>query len=180
MDIPKFTLALAGTIHRSAASFSRPQSSSASRLTAGAAGFLLLIQCGERPEIQGEPSRFASEGIMSRSLRRPSARTDLDHLPIKDHMHSLTLLPWPLLNVLQQVCTNLLVVLTTQASLQCAYPSLRGAKQNCGEDAVHKTRNVLRSGVFGRTGKRLSRDERARKTNTLCPHVVSGDGEHCT
>src|SRR5262249_40204923 len=92
--------------------FSRPQSSSASRLTAGAAGFLLLIQCGERPEIQGEPSRFASEGIMSRSLRRPSARTDLDHLPIKDHMHSLTLLPWPLLNVLQQVCTNLLVVLT--------------------------------------------------------------------
>src|SRR5262245_17383584 len=96
---------------------------------------------------------------MSRSLRRPSARTDLDHLSIKDHMRSLTLLPWPLLNVLQQVCTNLLVVLPTQASLQCAYPSLRGAKQNCDEDAVHKTRNVLRSGVFGQTGKRLSRDE---------------------
>src|SRR5262245_56187856 len=30
--------------------FSRPQSSSASRFTAGAAGFLLLIQCRERPE----------------------------------------------------------------------------------------------------------------------------------
>jgi hypothetical protein len=28
----------------------RPQSSSASRFTAGQAGFLLLIQCGERPE----------------------------------------------------------------------------------------------------------------------------------
>src|ERR1700745_3812024 len=54
----------------------------------------------------------------SRSLRRPSAQTDLDHLPIKDHMRSLTLLPWPLMNVLQQVCTNLLVVLPTQASLQ--------------------------------------------------------------
>jgi len=34
------------------------QSSSASRLTAGAAGFLLLSQCRERPERQGEPSRF--------------------------------------------------------------------------------------------------------------------------
>jgi hypothetical protein len=29
---------------------SLPQSSSASRFTAGAFGFLLLIQCGERPE----------------------------------------------------------------------------------------------------------------------------------
>jgi hypothetical protein len=30
--------------------FNYPQSSSASRFTAGAAGFLLLIQCRERPE----------------------------------------------------------------------------------------------------------------------------------
>src|SRR5215470_5434315 len=115
---------------------------------------------------------------MSRSLRRTSARTDLDHLPIKDHMYSLTLLPWPLLNVPHQVCTNLLIALPTQASLQCAYPSLRGAKQNCDVDAVHKTRYVLRSGVFGQLGKRLSRDEPARKANTLCPHVASGGCEH--
>src|SRR5262245_21112269 len=65
---------------------------------------------------------------MSRSLRRPGARTDLDHLPIKDHMRSLTLPPWPLLNVLQQVCTNLLVGLPTQASLQCAYAFLERCK----------------------------------------------------
>src|SRR5260370_7652900 len=98
------------------------------------------------------------EVIMSRALRRRTARTDLDHLPIKDHMRSLTLLPWPLLNVLQQVCTNLLVVLPTQASLQCAYPSLRGAKQNCDEDTVQKTRNVLRSAFFVQTATRLPRD----------------------
>jgi hypothetical protein len=36
------------------------QSSSACRFTAGAAGFLLLIQCRERPETYGEPSRFDS------------------------------------------------------------------------------------------------------------------------
>ena len=35
-----------------------PQSSSASRLTAGAAGFLLLTQCRERPERYIEPLRF--------------------------------------------------------------------------------------------------------------------------
>jgi hypothetical protein len=36
----------------------RLQSSSASRCTAGAAGFLLLIQSRERPERYGEPRRF--------------------------------------------------------------------------------------------------------------------------
>src|SRR5262249_10184068 len=100
-------------------------------------------------------------------------------LVLTGHQQSEDLEVLPLLNVFQQVCTNLLVVLATQASLQCAYPSLRGAKQNCDEDAVHKTPNVLRSGVFGQNGKRLSCDGRARKANTLCPHVVSGDCEHC-
>jgi hypothetical protein len=36
----------------------RPQSSSASRFTAGAAGFLLLSQCRERPDVWREPLRF--------------------------------------------------------------------------------------------------------------------------
>jgi hypothetical protein len=36
----------------------RPQSSSASRFTAGAAGFLILNRCGERPERQRDPKRF--------------------------------------------------------------------------------------------------------------------------
>jgi hypothetical protein len=35
-----------------------PQSSSASRFTAGARGFLTLSQCGERPERYAEPSRL--------------------------------------------------------------------------------------------------------------------------
>jgi hypothetical protein len=35
-----------------------PQSSSASRFTAGAAGFLNLSQSQERPEIEGDPRRF--------------------------------------------------------------------------------------------------------------------------
>jgi hypothetical protein len=35
-----------------------PQSSSASRFTAGAFGFLLLIQCGVRPELYRESFRF--------------------------------------------------------------------------------------------------------------------------
>src|SRR6516162_3271497 len=39
-------------------SLQRPQSSSASRFTAGAFGFLTLTQCGERPELYGESSRF--------------------------------------------------------------------------------------------------------------------------
>lgn len=34
------------------------QSSSASRVTAGALGFFTLTQCAERPERYGEPSRF--------------------------------------------------------------------------------------------------------------------------
>ena len=34
------------------------QSSSASRLTAGAAGFFTFTQCGERPDLYGEPRRF--------------------------------------------------------------------------------------------------------------------------
>src|SRR5205807_10229860 len=33
----------------------RSQSSSASRFTAGASGFLLLIQCGERPDLYASP-----------------------------------------------------------------------------------------------------------------------------
>jgi hypothetical protein len=37
---------------------SGPQSSSASRVTAGTFGFLTLTQCGERPERYGEPRRF--------------------------------------------------------------------------------------------------------------------------
>jgi hypothetical protein len=36
----------------------RPQSSSASRVTAGALGFLTFTQCGHRPDRYGEPSRF--------------------------------------------------------------------------------------------------------------------------
>jgi hypothetical protein len=36
----------------------RPQSSSASRFTADARGFLILSQCGERPERYAEPSRL--------------------------------------------------------------------------------------------------------------------------
>jgi len=35
-----------------------PQSSSASRFTAGAAGFLVLIQSADRPNRHGEPRRF--------------------------------------------------------------------------------------------------------------------------
>jgi hypothetical protein len=35
-----------------------PQSSSASRFTAGAAGFLTLSQCADRPGRYGEPRRF--------------------------------------------------------------------------------------------------------------------------
>jgi hypothetical protein len=36
----------------------RPHSSSASRFTAGASGFLLLIQSGERPDLYRESFRF--------------------------------------------------------------------------------------------------------------------------
>src|SRR5262245_49161025 len=36
----------------------RPQSSSASRFTAGAAGLLILSQCCERPERYSEPRSF--------------------------------------------------------------------------------------------------------------------------
>jgi len=36
----------------------RPQSSSASRFTAGAFGFLTLIQCLERPDRYSKPTRF--------------------------------------------------------------------------------------------------------------------------
>src|SRR6516165_9105907 len=39
-------------------SLQRPQSSSASRFTAGAFGFLTFTQCGERPDRYIEPSRF--------------------------------------------------------------------------------------------------------------------------
>jgi hypothetical protein len=38
--------------------YSGPQSSSASRFTAGAFGFLTCTQCGERPERYSEPIRF--------------------------------------------------------------------------------------------------------------------------
>ena len=38
--------------------YQRLQSSSASRLTAGALGFLTFTQCATRPERYGEPSRF--------------------------------------------------------------------------------------------------------------------------
>ena len=37
------------------------QSSSASRLTAGAAGFFTFTQCGERPDLYGEPDYSFSE-----------------------------------------------------------------------------------------------------------------------
>jgi hypothetical protein len=43
-----------------------PQFSSASRLTAGASGFLLLIQCGERPELYREPCHFERVGTLPR------------------------------------------------------------------------------------------------------------------
>jgi hypothetical protein len=49
-----------------------PQSSSASRFTAGAAGFLNLSQCRVRPLTYGEPSRFDTmpplEGAMAGRL----------------------------------------------------------------------------------------------------------------
>src|SRR5262249_51812743 len=50
----------------------RPQSSSASRLTAGAFGFLTLTQCGERPERYSEPSRFET---IPRTLVSTSRKT---------------------------------------------------------------------------------------------------------
>src|SRR5262245_35935945 len=56
----------------------RPQSSSASRRTASHAGFLLLIQSGERPERYADalrfdtiPSRPILQAWATRSVRRP-------------------------------------------------------------------------------------------------------------
>ena len=56
----------------------RPQSSSASRRTAGAFGFLTLIQCSVRPDRYGEPSRFdampsrpSAQACLRRPLHRP-------------------------------------------------------------------------------------------------------------
>jgi hypothetical protein len=45
----------------------RPQSSSASRVTTGALGFLNLTQCGKRPERYTEPSQF--DAVSSQPIR---------------------------------------------------------------------------------------------------------------
>jgi hypothetical protein len=51
-----------------------PQSSSASRFTAGAFGFLLLIQCGERPERYCESLRF--DTMPSRPILQACAKLE--------------------------------------------------------------------------------------------------------
>jgi hypothetical protein len=63
---PAATLILASYRH-----IPSPQSSSASRFTAGAAGFLTLIQSGERPRRYIDPSRFDTMPSQP-SLRRKS------------------------------------------------------------------------------------------------------------
>src|SRR5215469_15558027 len=46
-----------------------PQSSSASRFTAGAFGFLIFTRCGDLPERQVEPSRFEKACPRSQACR---------------------------------------------------------------------------------------------------------------
>jgi hypothetical protein len=53
----------------STSSGQRPQSSSASRRTAAQAGFLLLIQCGERPERWGARKSLHCNGCSAGPLR---------------------------------------------------------------------------------------------------------------
>jgi hypothetical protein len=54
--------------------FHRPQSSPASRLTAGAAGFFDFIQCRERPERQGAPSLAFSTEQANNSDHNPTSQ----------------------------------------------------------------------------------------------------------
>ena len=69
----------------------RPQSSSVSRFTAGALGFLLLIQCGERPDLQRESFRFDTMPL-SPSLQAWWNTSGLFPPPCARSIASLTLL----------------------------------------------------------------------------------------
>jgi hypothetical protein len=63
------TLGMTSAInHACASDWVTAQSSSASRLTAGAFGFLTFTQCGDRPERYGEPGRFLTIPVQ-RSLQ---------------------------------------------------------------------------------------------------------------
>jgi hypothetical protein len=58
-----------------------PQSSSASRFTAGAFGFLTLTQCGERPELYSESSRV---GDWRQHRAKPGPHAGARGVPILD------------------------------------------------------------------------------------------------